>query len=1123
MTNLAYSIYAVPLLVAAVLSAVVAAYVWPRRHVQGATQLALIAAVIAVWSLGYGLEIMATDLVGKLWWGKSQYVGITFAPYLWLVFAVAYTRQGQTRPWFRLRWLAILPFITTLLAFTTEWHGLIWSEITIAQQAGFTALGVSYGAWFWGHFAYSYLFLLVGTIVLLRGLWHMQGLYRAQVVALLVAIFAPWVSNLLFFANLSPIPGLDLTPFAFTITVVALAWGIVGYQLGDIAPIARDVLVDGMREGVLVVNGQGRIVDMNPAAARALGLPVGQAIGQWAAELLSPWPHLLEHLYTATEVQDELVVGRGETERRYRVRVSTLVDGQQRPLGRLFTLREALGTAEPGPTPRMVPTAQLLGKQGAGQATAVAAPSGFWEHPLPRTLLNLFIPPPLSAAASQKQDLNILSQLLERAFTAMLRLALLIAAPSLFLSVPRLWDDPNGILLALIFTGGVLIMAAIGFLRHIRFATRSYLFLFIFYLIALAELLNYGYSPEAFIFFLTLSVLAVLLRGLWGGLFITLASTISLYMVGWQISLGTFAPYLIPADNLPPVGAVFFPTVMVFLASGVALIIVVIILTQSVNRAWWQETQAKNLLQQERDLLEQRVAERTQQLSYSEANLRAFIQSTPAIIVQVNEQQEVVFGHVPGLAEEEMGKLILGQSLLNFIHPNDRTAVQEQLATAVQTRQTTQVEFMAYNPVDQAFHPYLTSIAPFLDAEQHISALLICTDITERHETERTLQQTADRLAEAQALGRMSNWELNLTTGQVLWAKEHYTLFGVSPATFTPTPQTFRTCIHPDDLPIIDQSRDDVRLGKAYNLEYRIIRPDDGQVRYMHSWAKRITNDHGELIRLVGVVQDVTERKQIEATLQAYAEELAIARDQALEASKYKSLLLSKVSHELRTPLGGIIGYAELLRDELAGPMAPEQQDFVAYIIESSHHLNGLITDLLDQAQIEQGTLKISPRPMHLPHTAHFLRELLQPLAERQGLAFSLSLAADLPPDIMADEKRIRQIIINLANNAIKFTEQGQVAVRLQRSEAAWWRIEIEDTGPGIPPEAQKRIFDSFWQVNEGQNTLQKGYGLGLSIVQQLVLLMGGIIEVQSEIGRGSTFMVNLPLLPTNPTHLTPA
>jgi PAS domain S-box-containing protein len=518
-----------------------------------------------------------------------------------------------------------------------------------------------------------------------------------------------------------------------------------------------------------------------------------------------------------------------------------------------------------------------------------------------------------------------------------------------------------------------------------------------------------------------------------------------------------------------------------------------------------------------RDITASKEAERTrlrllEELTQLTTQQKIILDNAPAAIF-MQKERTIIWGNrateqVLGYTAEEMRHL---PNVTYHVSPEAYAEFGARVLPPQERGEISHTEIQIRRKDGAVRWVYVTGQAINPQRVREDGVLWIMQDVTELKEAQLALQQTADRLAEAQALGRMSNWELDMVTGEVLWAKEHYTLFGVSPDTFAPTPLNFRACIHPDDIDIIDQSRTDVQAGKPYNLEYRVIRPDDGRVRHMHSWAKRLTNDQGELIRLVGVVQDVTERKEIEATIRAYAADLAIARDQALAASKYKSLLLSKVSHELRTPLGGILGYAELLRDGLVGQLQPEQHRFVMQIVRSSQHLNGLIADLLDQAQIEQGSLKVIQEPFFLAPMANFLEGLLQPMAAEKRLAFALHIAPTLPEMMLGDERRLRQIIINLTNNAIKFTETGGVQVSFQPADEQGWIIQVQDTGQGIPPESQSKIFDSFWQEDGSAVSAQKGYGLGLSIVHHLVQLMEGRIEIQSELGRGSTFTVWLP------------
>lgn len=268
-----------------------------------------------------------------------------------------------------------------------------------------------------------------------------------------------------------------------------------------------------------------------------------------------------------------------------------------------------------------------------------------------------------------------------------------------------------------------------------------------------------------------------------------------------------------------------------------------------------------------------------------------------------------------------------------------------------------------------------------------------------------------------------------------------------------------------------------------------------------------VQDQTGRVTGVIGVAFDITERKLAEAAM-------AKARDAALESSDFKSRLLANVSHELHTPLGAVIGYAEMLQDGIYGPISPEQSDKLDEIIGSSQHLTSLVRELLDQARLESGRLKLDNTPFSPAGIMEAVRNQMIVLAQRKRLVLTGEVAEGVPASLHGDAKRIQQILTNLVGNAIKFTDEGIVQIKIYRPETTSWALEVSDTGSGIPPEKQTTIFEPFHQLNgtAGQNS--PGFGLGLSIVHQLVGLMGGRVNLASEPGRGSTFTVILPLEP---------
>jgi signal transduction histidine kinase len=231
------------------------------------------------------------------------------------------------------------------------------------------------------------------------------------------------------------------------------------------------------------------------------------------------------------------------------------------------------------------------------------------------------------------------------------------------------------------------------------------------------------------------------------------------------------------------------------------------------------------------------------------------------------------------------------------------------------------------------------------------------------------------------------------------------------------------------------------------------------------------------------------------------------------EVERLKSTFVAIVSHELRTPLSAILGYAEMFREAVYGPMNDKQVNMADRIIKNTQRLLGLINDLLDQAQMEAGKLTIHNGPIKPYELLENLHGLMDKTASDRKLRLTSEIDDSLPETLIGDPARLQQMLVNLVNNAIKFTDVGEVSVRLFRSDVAKWGIEVTDTGRGIPPSELPYIFDTFRQVEGAATRTRGGFGLGLAIVKQLVNIMNGTVNVASELELGTTFTITLPLV----------
>ena len=262
--------------------------------------------------------------------------------------------------------------------------------------------------------------------------------------------------------------------------------------------------------------------------------------------------------------------------------------------------------------------------------------------------------------------------------------------------------------------------------------------------------------------------------------------------------------------------------------------------------------------------------------------------------------------------------------------------------------------------------------------------------------------------------------------------------------------------------------------------------------------------------RLAISMQDLgTINQNLEKIVEARTFELRVAKDAAESADRLKSAFLATMSHELRTPLNSIIGFTGILLQEMVGPLNPEQKKQMGMVRASSSHLLELINDVLDLSKIEAGQFQVSRERIDLNAIALKVMQSVQPLALKKGLALRCELPETLAP-FLSDRRRVEQILMNLLGNAIKFTESGEIRVRIAPMGAEV-RIEVDDTGIGIAPEQLDRLFQPFFQIDTGLTRKYGGTGLGLSICKRLTELLGGRIWVESVPGRGSTFSVLLP------------
>ena len=295
--------------------------------------------------------------------------------------------------------------------------------------------------------------------------------------------------------------------------------------------------------------------------------------------------------------------------------------------------------------------------------------------------------------------------------------------------------------------------------------------------------------------------------------------------------------------------------------------------------------------------------------------------------------------------------------------------------------------------------------------------------------------------------------------------------------------------------------------GQPFEIE-RPMRRHDGSDFWCRLLAQAVDRNDPSRGGTIWIAEDITERRRLDQAL-------AAARDAAEAASRAKSAFLANTSHEIRTPLNGLLGLARLaMQEDLTDT---RRQQYLNQIFDSAKSLSGIISDILDVSKIEAGKITLEDLPFGLRDTLQAVHHAYQSIADVKGLTLALSVADAVPDTVRGDPVRVRQILSNFITNALKFTERGQVSIEAATTAQGWLRLAVVDTGPGVEPATQTRLFTPFSQGDSSTTRRYGGTGLGLSICRELARLMGGEVGLDSTPGQGSTFWAELPLPAAEP------
>ena len=506
-----------------------------------------------------------------------------------------------------------------------------------------------------------------------------------------------------------------------------------------------------------------------------------------------------------------------------------------------------------------------------------------------------------------------------------------------------------------------------------------------------------------------------------------------------------------------------------------------------------------------RDITERKRAEDA--LRVSEERFSKVFHTSPVAIslatlregrfIDVNES----FLHLVGFGREEL----IGHTALElgiWTSPGEREAALQHLIREGSIRNIESHFRTRAGEIRQSL-----AAAELIELKGEACVLTLIHDITERKQAEEALRKSEERF---QLIARATNdtvWDWDLLTNRVWWNEGIKTVFGYPTDEVAHDGAWWDLHIHTEDHDrILGGMHEVIKSGEQFwSAEYRYRRAD-GTYADVYDRAYVIRDPNGKPVRMIGAMMDITERKRVE-------KELAQARDQALESARLKSQFVANISHEVRTPLNGIVGMTVLLQDS---ELSPDQRDYLGTIQASSEALLGIINDILDFSKMEAGKLHFETLEFDLRSTVESTLELLADRAQSKHVELVSLINTDVPIRLRGDPGRLRQVITNILVNAIKFTERGEVVVRVIRESESDAHADlcftVSDSGIGIPEDALPYLFQAFSQADGSTTRKYGGTGLGLAISKQLVEMMGGQIGVESTPGRGSTFWFTVRL-----------
>jgi PAS domain S-box-containing protein len=493
-------------------------------------------------------------------------------------------------------------------------------------------------------------------------------------------------------------------------------------------------------------------------------------------------------------------------------------------------------------------------------------------------------------------------------------------------------------------------------------------------------------------------------------------------------------------------------------------------------------------------------------LRQSEEHLRTIIETEPESVKLLAHDGTILEVNAAGLQmiEAESINAVQGKSIFDFVVPECRAGFTE-LTQKVVAGEAGKLDF-EITGLRGKRRWMETHAAPLRGAQGEVYALLaVSRDITEHKRAEDALRESEQRLKVALAASRMGVWEWDFETATMFWSPECHEILGqeISGGSF----ESLTRLVHSDDAGAVAALANEAIDNKTvYSTEFRVRSNDE--IRWVSTLGRAEYDPEGKPVRMIGTIQDITERKRLAAEVQERAAQLA-------EADRRKDEFLATLAHELRNPLAPVSNAVEILR--MNGLSNPESQRAAEMIDEQMEHMTRLIDDLVDVSRVTRGMLKLRKEEVELSQVVKSAVNRTRSIIDESGVQLTVDLPSR-PVKIYGDRIRLTQVLSNLLNNAAKYTERGGSIILRAERRGHEVVTSVKDTGIGMPPDKLQHIFEVFAQLDVSLERTRGGLGLGLTLVKRLIELHGGTVEARSEgLEKGSEFLIRLPALEEPP------